>query len=102
MVIKGVEGHQRVENERDVLKSLQDRTPLLRPLVDEIEEPSSPTTIALKNLESDLFVQTAKKTLNRKELKHVCRNILNTLSVLHGENLVHTGMFVQVLRYAAN
>lgn len=102
VVIKSVEGHQRVENERDVLKRLQDRTPFLRPLVDEIEEPSTPTTIALKYLESDLLLETVKKTLNRKELKHVCRNILNALRVLHDENLVHTGMIVDLLRYLVN
>jgi serine/threonine protein kinase len=92
VVIKSVKGHQRVENERDVLKRLQDRTPFLRPLVDEIKEPSIPTTIALKYLESDLLRETIKKPLNRKELKHVCWNILNALRVLHDENLVHTGM----------
>ena len=102
VVIKSVEGHQRVENERDVLKRLQDRTPFLRPLVDEIEEPSTPTTIALKYLESDLLLETVKKTLNRKELKHVCWNILNALRVLHDENLVHTGMIVHSPRYLAN
>jgi len=96
VVVKSVEGHQRVENERDILKRLQDRTPFLRPLVDEIEEPSTPTTIALKYLESDLLLETVKKTLNRKELKHVCRIILNALRVLHDENLVHTGMIVRL------
>lgn len=92
VVIKSVEGHQRVENERDILKRLQHRTPFLRPLVDEIEEPSSPTTIALRYLESDLLLETVKRTLSCKELKHVCRSILNALVVLHDENLVHTGM----------
>jgi hypothetical protein len=58
LVIKGVEGHPRVENERDVLKRLQHRTPFLRPLIDEIEEPSTLTTIALKYLESDVLTET--------------------------------------------
>jgi serine/threonine protein kinase len=92
VVIKGVEGHPRVDNERDVLKRLQHRTPFLRPLIDEIEKPSTPTTIALKYLESDVLTETIKKTLSRKELKHVCRSVLETLKVLHEENLVHTGM----------
>jgi serine/threonine protein kinase len=92
VVIKSVEGHPRVENERDVLKRLQDRTPTLRPLIDEIEEPSNPTTIVLKYLESDVLVETVKRTLNRKEIKHVCRNVLDALRVLHDESLVHTGM----------
>jgi serine/threonine protein kinase len=92
VVIKSVEGHLRVENERDVLKRLQHRTPLLRPLIDEIHEPSTPTTIILKYLESDVLVETVKRTLNRKEIKHVCRNVLDALRVLHEENLVHTSM----------
>ncbi|KAF1914898.1 hypothetical protein BDU57DRAFT_579479 [Ampelomyces quisqualis] len=73
VVIKSVKGHPRVENERDVLKRIQDRTPFLRPLVDEMERssPSTPTTIALKYLDSDLLVETVKKTLSRKELKHL-------------------------------
>jgi hypothetical protein len=49
-VIKSVQGHPRVENERDVLKRFQHRTPYLRPLIDEIDEPSVPVTIALKYL----------------------------------------------------
>jgi serine/threonine protein kinase len=91
-VIKGVEGHPRVENERDVLKRLQHRSPFLRPMIDEIEEPFTPTTIALKHLENDVLTETIKKTLNRKELKHICRSVLEALKVLHEENLVHTGM----------
>jgi serine/threonine protein kinase len=91
VVIKSVEGHPRVENERDVLHRLQHRTPFLRPLVDDIQEPSAPTTIALKYLDSDLLIETKKKTLNRKELRHVCRSVLEALKVIHEENLVHTG-----------
>lgn len=90
VVIKGVQGHPRVETERDVLNRLQHRTPFLRPLVDEIEEPSKPTTIALKYLDSHLLAETIKKPLNRKEIKYVCRRVLEALKVLHEENLVHT------------
>lgn len=102
VVIKSIEGHWRVNIERDVLKRLQDRTPFLRPLVVEIEEPSAPTTIAVEYLESDLLRETVETTLDRKELKYVCRNILNALRVLHDENLVHTGMIVYLPRYLAN
>jgi len=91
-VIKGVQGHPRVETERDALKRLQHQTPFLRPLVDEIKEPSEPTTIALRYLESDLLTETIKKPLNRKELKYVCRRVLEALKVIHEEDLVHTGM----------
>ncbi|KAF1844390.1 kinase-like protein [Cucurbitaria berberidis CBS 394.84] len=89
VVIKSVQGHPRVENERDVLKRLQHRTPFLRPLVDEIEDLST-TTIALKYLQSDLLKETVRQTLNREELKHVCRSILEALKVIHEQGLVHT------------
>jgi serine/threonine protein kinase len=91
-VIKSVERHPRVENERDVLKRFQHRTPYLRPLIDEIEEPSAPVTIALRYLESDLLYEDSKRTLNRKELKHVSRRILEALKVLHEDGFVHTGL----------
>jgi len=80
-----------VENERDVLKRFQDRTPYLRPLIDEIEYPLDPPTIALKYLEDHLLSASIKKTLNRKELKYVSRCILEALKVLHEDGYVHTG-----------
>lgn len=91
-MIKSVQGHPRVENERDVLHRLQHRTPFLRPLVDNVQEPPTPTTIALKHLDSDLLTETVKKTLNRVDLRHVCRCVLEALRVIHEENLLHTGM----------
>jgi serine/threonine protein kinase len=90
-VIKSVQGHPRVENERDVLKRLQHYTSFLRPLIDEIIEPSTPTAIVLSYLESDLLTETTKRTLNRKEVKYVCHRILQALQVMHEEYLVHTG-----------
>lgn len=92
MVVKSVSDHPRVRNERDVLKRFQHRTHYLRPLVDEIVEPSVPTTIVLKYLQSDLLDASIKKTLNRKELEYVSRRILEALKVLHDGNYVHTGM----------
>jgi serine/threonine protein kinase len=91
VIIKGVHGHPRVENERDVLKRFQDRTPYLRPLIDEIEEPSQPPTIVLKHLDDHLLNASIKKTLNRKELRYVSRRILEALMVLHEDGYVHTG-----------
>lgn len=90
-VIKGVAGHPRVENERDVLKRFQHRTPYLRPLIDEIDEPSVPVTIALRYLDSDLLRADVEKTLNRRELKHVSRCVLEALKTLHEDGFVHTG-----------
>ena len=91
VVIKSVNGHPRVANERDVLKRFQHRTPYLRPLIDEIEGKTLPSTIALKFLDDDLLRATIKKTLNRKELKYVSRRILEALKTLHDDNYVHTG-----------
>lgn len=91
MVIKGVRGHPRVENERDVLKRFQSQTPHLRPLIDEIKDPSDPPTIVLKYLEDHLLNASIKQTLNQKELKYVSRRILKALKVLHENDYVHTG-----------
>ena len=91
MVIKSVDDHPRVENERDVLNLFQHRTPYLRPLIDEIEGESLRPTIVLKYLEDDLLSANIKRKLNRKELKHVSKRILEALKVLHDDDYVHTG-----------
>ena len=90
MIVMGVYGHPRVENERDILKRFQDQTPFLRPLIDEIEEPSDPLIIVLKHLNDHLLNASMKRTLNQKELKYVSRCILEALKVLHQDNYVHT------------
>ncbi|KAF1912983.1 putative serine/threonine protein kinase [Ampelomyces quisqualis] len=90
VVIKSVKGHPRVENERSVLRRFQHRTPYLRPLIDEIDEPSIPVTIALKYLQDDLLNASITKTLNRKELKFVLRCVLEALKTLHEDGFVHT------------
>jgi serine/threonine protein kinase len=92
VVIKSVEGHPRVENERDLLKRFQHRTPYLRPLIDEIDEPSAPVTIALKHLQGDLLSASVERTLNRRELKYVSRRVLEALKTLHEDGFVHTGI----------
>jgi serine/threonine protein kinase len=91
VVVKSVSGHPRVENERDVLKRFQYRTPHIRPMVDEIEDPSEPTTIVLRHLDDHLLQASIQKPLNRKEIKYVSRRILEALSVLHEDGYVHTG-----------
>lgn len=91
VVVKSVQDHPRVKNERDVLKRFQNRTQYVRPLVDEIVEPSAPVTIVLKHFQSDLLDASIKQTLNRKELKYVSRRILEALRVLHDDGYVHTG-----------
>jgi serine/threonine protein kinase len=86
VVIKSVRDHPRVANERNVLKSLQHRTPYLRPLIDEIEAPSTRSTIVLKHLDSDLLESSIRKQLNRNELKYVSRRVLEALKILHEAN----------------
>lgn len=78
-------------NERDVLKRFHGRSSCLRPLIDEIEDPPEPTTIVLKYLEDDLLQATKKQPLNRKELKHVSRCVLEALNSLHEGGYVHAG-----------
>jgi serine/threonine protein kinase len=95
-VIKSVSGHPRVEHERDILR-LFDKSPLLRTLVDEIEEPAQPTTIVLEYLDADLDQCSKAKTLNRSELKYVSKKILQALDTLHDRGYIHTGTYKQRL-----
>ncbi|PGH26554.1 serine/threonine protein kinase [Polytolypa hystricis UAMH7299] len=90
VVIKGVQDHPRVENERDVLKHLQNRTPFLQPLIDEIDDPSEPSIIVLRHLYDHLLNSSINKTLNRKELRCVSRCILEAPNVLYEDGYVHT------------
>ena len=90
-MIKSVLDHPRVENERDVLKRFQHRTPYLRPLIDEIDEPTFPVTIALRYLQGDLLEASVARTLNRREVRHVSRCVLEALKTLHEDGFVHTG-----------
>lgn len=77
-MVKSVSGHPRVEHERDILR-LFDKSPLLRTLVDEIEEPAQPTSIVLGYLDADLDQCSKERTLNRSELKYVSKKILQAL-----------------------
>ncbi|RMZ83053.1 hypothetical protein DV738_g1432, partial [Chaetothyriales sp. CBS 135597] len=90
VVVKSVEGHWRLHNERDILKRFQDRTPHLRPLLDEIEEPAEPPAIVLKHLDDDLTRASRKKPLTRQEIKYVARGVLEALKVFHEDGYVHT------------
>ncbi|KAF2432676.1 STE/STE20 protein kinase [Tothia fuscella] len=103
-VIKSVRDHFRVENERDVLRRFQGRTPYLRPMIDEIKEPSEPTTIMLKYLDDDLCHASDIRTLNRKELRYVSKRILEALNTLHEDGFVHTDIKLHniLVNYAAN
>jgi len=93
-VIKSVLDHPRVENERNVLQRFQHRTPYFRPLIDEIDEPSFPVTIALRYLQGNLLDASVARTLNRRELKYVSRCELEALKILHEDGFVHTGILL--------
>ncbi|KAI1273838.1 STE/STE20 protein kinase [Xylaria sp. FL0933] len=95
VIVKSIRGHPRVENERDVLKRFQPRSPYLRPLVDEIHDPAEPTTIVLRHLDSDLLQASKQKPLNSKEIKYVSKRVLEALSVMHEEGYVHTDVKIE-------
>jgi len=88
-VIKSIR-HFRLENERDVLKRFQARAPSLRPLIDEIEDPSDPRALVLKYLDDDVLRASAARKLTRPEVKFVIRNVLEALKVLHEDGYIHT------------
>ncbi|KAK4117875.1 kinase-like protein [Canariomyces notabilis] len=89
VVIKSVQGHFRVANERDVLRRFAGKSPHIRPLLDEIIEPPEPTAIVSRHLQNHLWQASGEKTLNRKELKYVSRRVLEALQVMHAEGFVH-------------
>lgn len=90
-MVKSVEGHWRLHNERDVLKRFQEGTAALRPLLDEIVDPAEPPAIVLKYLDDDLTKASRKQRLTRSEIKYVAKNVLEALRVLHEDGYVHTG-----------
>lgn len=92
MIVKSVR-HFRLENERDVLKRFQPRTPFIRPLIDEIVDPSDPPAIVLKHLDDHLLNASASQRLTSREIKYVARRILEALRVLHEDGFVHTGKY---------
>jgi serine/threonine protein kinase len=92
VVMKAVSNHPRVKNEADFLKLYQNRSPHLRSLVDEMIEPHNYPTIALRHLDDHLLNASIDRALNRQEVKHVSRCVLEALEVLHKDGIVHTGM----------
>lgn len=88
--MKSVEGHWRLQNERDVLNRYQNGCPNLQPLLDEIHDPAEPPAIILKYLDDDVTLASRKERLTRQEIKYVAK-VLEALQVLHEEGYVHTG-----------
>lgn len=91
VIVKSVQGHPRVANERDVLKIFTPRSKHIRPLLDEIVNPAEPTTIVLSYLQSTLLQASNRQKLNRTELKYACRGVLEALAVMHSKGYVHAG-----------
>jgi len=91
-IVKSIRGHWRLQNEAEILKRYQSKTPFLRPIIDEIQEPADPPSIVLRHLDSELLTESKKKRLTRPEIKQVARCILEALRVLHKDGMVHTGM----------
>jgi serine/threonine protein kinase len=93
-IVKSIPKHWRLENEASILKRYQDKTPFLRPLLDEIQDPLEPSSIVLKYLDTDLLRESNKNRLSRPEIKQVAKNVLEALRVFHRDGLVHTGTIV--------
>jgi hypothetical protein len=87
-----VRGHWRLQNEADVLRRYQSKTPFLRPIIDEVLSSADPSSIILKHLDSELLMESKKKRQTRPEIKQVARCILEALLVLHKDGMVHTGI----------
>ncbi|TEA19414.1 Serine/threonine-protein kinase PAK 5 [Colletotrichum sidae] len=89
-IVKSIRGHWRLQNEADILRRYQSRTPFLRPIIDVVQEPADPPSIILRHLDSELLTESNRTRLTRAEIKNVARCILQTLSVLHEDGMVHT------------
>ncbi|KAJ0161526.1 Serine/threonine-protein kinase US3 -like protein [Colletotrichum tanaceti] len=89
-IVKSIRGHWRLQNEADILHRYQSKTPFLRPIIDEVQEPADPPSIILRHLDSELLTESKKQRFTRPEIKHVARCILQALLVLHKDGMVHT------------
>ncbi|KAJ0164685.1 hypothetical protein CTA2_455 [Colletotrichum tanaceti] len=93
-IVKSIRGHWRLQNEADILKRYQSKTPFLRPLIDEIQEPADPSSIVLRYLDSQMLAESNEKRLSRPEIKQVARCVLKALRILHKDEMVHTGLLL--------
>ncbi|KAF1849650.1 uncharacterized protein K460DRAFT_275213 [Cucurbitaria berberidis CBS 394.84] len=89
-IVKSVRGHWHLQNEANILRRYQSKTPFLRPIVDEVLGPADPPSIILRHLDSELLTESKKKRLTRPEIKQVARCILGALLILHKDGMVHT------------
>jgi serine/threonine protein kinase len=84
--------HFKLQNERDILLRFQDRTPCIRPLIEDFWDTTVPPTLILRYLDDDALRALNKQRLTRLEMKYVAKRVLEALAVLHDEGFVHTGM----------
>lgn len=76
-----------MQRERDILVRFQQKTPRIRPLLDEVD-PDTPThALVMKWLNEDL----STRKLAGAQLKFVAKGVLEALQVLHADGYVHTG-----------
>jgi serine/threonine protein kinase len=95
VVVKSVR-HFRLQNERDILRRFQNKTPYIRPLLDEIEDPPTPAII-LRHLDDDLLDASNSQRLTCPEIKYVAKRVLQALAALHSEGFIHTGVCANIL-----
>jgi hypothetical protein len=90
------------ENERRVCETFQDRSPYIRQVIDKIPkslDPPIPSCLVLEQFMDDLWSSSNRVRLNRMEIKYVATRILEALRLLHGFNMIHTG--IEILRCSA-
>jgi RIO-like serine/threonine protein kinase len=79
--------HSRLQRERDILVRFQQKTPRVRPLLDEVDPGTSKHALVMKWLNEDL----STRKLAGAQLKFVAKGVLEALQVLHADGYVHTG-----------
>lgn len=65
--------HFRLQNERDVLVHFQQRTPHIRPLLDEVDPDTASHALVMKWLASDLLDVTQTRQLASTEVKLIAK-----------------------------
>jgi serine/threonine protein kinase len=86
VVIKSV-NHPRIQRERNILLRFQERTPHIRPLLDEVDPDAPSHALVMEWLDDDLNTRKLAGT----QLKFVAKGVLEALQVLHADGYVHTG-----------
>jgi hypothetical protein len=81
--------HFRLQKRTDILLRFQNRTPHIRPPIDEVEVPP---TLILRYIDDDILYASNNQRRTRLEVKYIAKKVLEALSGLHNEGFVHTGM----------